>query len=54
MTRSVKLRNRNSSIINEATGVARTILEMGERNASITFDLAVSMPMDTPVTRAER
>ena len=48
------VRNRNSSIINEATGVARTILEMGERNASITFDLAVSMPMATPVTRAER
>ena len=50
----VFVRNRNSSIINEATGVARTILEMGERNASITFDLAVSMPMATPVTRAER
>jgi len=48
------VRNRNSSIINEATGVARTILEMGERNASITFDLAVSMPMATPVTMAER
>ncbi len=44
----------NSKIINDATGVARIILETGERNASRIRESAVSMPMMQPAMIAAR
>ena len=47
-------RNTNIKMINDATGVARMILEIGDKNASRIRDSAVRMPMMHPAAMAAR
>ncbi len=47
-------RKTNSKMIKDATGVARIILETGDRNASRILESAVSMPITEPMMTAAR